>query len=97
MICAVTEISKTDMSFEQSLLSVLDNKCKYDQSVKPDDFSCAFKCKSQHISSLELFIHPITLWANATTAVVSWWNKVGGWHSFSCMKILIPRNKKDVR
>lgn len=66
-------------------------------SVKQEDFRWAFKCKSQHISNLELFIHPITLLVNATVAVVSWWNKVGGWHSFSCMKILIHRSKKDVR
>lgn len=36
-------------------MSVLDNKCKHNhQSVKQKDFSCAFKCKSQHIPNLEL-------------------------------------------
>lgn len=57
-------------------MSVLDNKCKYNQSVKQEDFSCAFKCKSQHISNLELALYPITLLVHAAIAVVSWWNKV---------------------
>lgn len=62
--------------FWRITISVLDNKCKYNQSVKQEDFGCVFKCKSQHVSNSEVFIYPITLLVNAAIAVVSWWNKV---------------------
>lgn len=62
-------------------VSVLDNKCKHNhQSVNQKDFSCAFKCKSQHIPNLELSSVPVELWLLYPCGVccetgIAFWNE----------------------